>query len=126
MARASSRFSISGTPLRSAPTAKMNGLPVTPTAAMSSRPAIVSMAAFSSARPLGPNVLGLVWSWPLSSVMSASARAVGECYVPYTRVCDDLVREDFSKAAHLLSSQLAFSQRTVPPMPMPTHIVVSP
>src|SRR5450756_2538933 len=34
-----------------------------------------SSAAFSESRPAGPNVFGLVWSWPLSSVISASTPA---------------------------------------------------
>ena len=66
------------TPLRSAPTAKMNGLPVTPTAAISprwARPATASRAPLSSSRPAGPNVLGLVWSKPLSRVIRASVPA---------------------------------------------------
>src|SRR5690242_1092941 len=71
MVRASSRAAISGAPLRSAPTAKMNGLPVTPTAAMSVRAATASSASFSDCSPAGPNVFGRVWSRPLSSVMSA-------------------------------------------------------
>lgn len=71
MVSASSRAAISGAPLRSAPTAKMNGLPVTPTAAMSVRAATESSASPSARSPAGPNVLGLVWSRPLSSVMSA-------------------------------------------------------
>jgi hypothetical protein len=71
MVRASSRAAISGAPLRSAPTAKMNGLPVTPTAAMSVRAATSSSASFRESSPAGPNVFGRVWSRPLSSVMSA-------------------------------------------------------
>ena len=72
MVSASSRAAISGAPLRSAPTAKMNGLPVTPTAAIvGPRAATASSASFSASSPAGPNVLGRVWSRPLSSVMSA-------------------------------------------------------
>ena len=71
MASASSRAPISGAPLRSAPTAKMNGLPVTPTAAMSVRAATLSSASPRASSPAGPNVLGRVWSRPLSSVMRA-------------------------------------------------------
>ncbi len=62
-------------PSRSAPAARMNGLPVTPTAAISpaaARAATASRAALSDSSPCGPNVLGLVWSWPLSRVISAS------------------------------------------------------
>ena len=66
MASASSRAAISG-----APAAKINGLPVTPTAVMSVRAATASSASPSASSPAGPNVLGRVWSRPLSSVMSA-------------------------------------------------------
>ena len=78
MASASSRAAISGAPLRSAPTAKMNGLPVTPTAEISfraTRAATASSASRSESSPAGPNVLGRVWSRPLSSVMSAMVPA---------------------------------------------------
>jgi len=74
MASASSRSATSGAPLRSAPAAKMNGLPVTPTAVMSpraARAATASSASRSASSPAGPNVFGRVWSRPLSSVMSA-------------------------------------------------------
>ena len=78
MARASSRELISAAPVRSAPTAKTNGLPVTPTAAIRcspasgvARPATSSSASRSEISPAGPNVFGRVWSCPLSSVMSA-------------------------------------------------------
>ena len=78
MASASSREPTSAAPVRSAPTAKMNGLPVTPTAAIRCSPAsgvaraaTASSASRSESRPAGPNVFGRVWSRPLSSVMSA-------------------------------------------------------
>jgi hypothetical protein len=79
-----SGVSTAGTPLRSAPTPKMNGLPVTPTAttgpaapgaapfSLAIRAATSSSAVFSDSSPPGPNVFGLVWSCPLSSVISAS------------------------------------------------------
>jgi hypothetical protein len=51
---------------RSAPAARMNGLPVTPIAATSSRDRASSSAVLSAARLLGPNVFGRVWSSPLS------------------------------------------------------------
>ena len=61
-------------PERSAPTAKMNGLPVTPIAAgAGERAAISSRAASSEASPPGPNVDGRVWSCPLSMVISANS-----------------------------------------------------
>src|SRR5580693_8065121 len=67
-------------PSRSAPAARMNGLPVTPTAAISpaaARASAASSAAFSDSSPCGPKVFGLVWSCPLSSVISASTPALG-------------------------------------------------
>ena len=66
-------------PDRSAPTAKMNGLPVTATATMSPAAAAASTwssAAASDVSPPSPKVLGRVWSRPLSSVMSAALPAV--------------------------------------------------
>ena len=71
IALASSRVAILAAPFRSAPTAKMNGLPTRPTATMSVRAATASRVAFSSIRPWAPKVLGLVWSKPLSSVIRA-------------------------------------------------------
>src|SRR6185437_996977 len=62
-------------PSRSAPAARMNGLPVTPTAAISpaaARAATASTAAFSDISPRAPNVEGRVWSFPLSKVIKAS------------------------------------------------------
>ena len=73
-ARACSRVTTWPVPLRSAPTAKMNGLPVRATARTSpeSMPGwTVSRASAMPNSPAGPNVVGLVWSWPLSSVSSA-------------------------------------------------------
>ena len=65
-----------GTPERSAPTAKMNGLPVTPIATGAGEwAAISSRAASSEASPPGPNVDGRVWSCPLSRVISANSPA---------------------------------------------------
>src|SRR5487761_819677 len=60
---------------RSAPAPRMNGLPVTPAAAISpaaARVSTASSAAFSDSSPCGPKGVGLVWSCPLSSVISAS------------------------------------------------------
>jgi hypothetical protein len=63
-----------GTPERSAPTAKMKGLPVTPIATgAGERAAMSSRAASSEASPPGPNVDGRVWSCPLSRVISANS-----------------------------------------------------
>jgi hypothetical protein len=60
-----------GMPVMSAPTQKMNGLPVTAMKAGSASVAAV-IAASSERRPPGPKLLGLVWSKPLSSVMIAA------------------------------------------------------
>ena len=61
--RACAASVIDGTPDRSAPTAKMNGLPVTPIAAGAGEcAAISSSAASSEAMPPGPKVDGRVWS----------------------------------------------------------------
>ena len=65
---------------RSAPAARMNGLPVMPTAAISfsaARAASPSSTPCSSSRVLGPRVFGRVWSRPLSRVMSASILPLG-------------------------------------------------
>ena len=75
MARAWPRSVRRGTPVRSAPTAKMNGLPVTQIAARPGMACASTMAALSSSSPPGPKVFGLVWSKPLSSVMIAAVPA---------------------------------------------------
>src|SRR5690606_21290202 len=55
------------------------------------------------------------------------ARAVREGHVPDVRARDDLVTEELRQlVTHYEPSHFTFSQSTVPPMPMPTHIVVSP
>jgi hypothetical protein len=63
-------------PVMSAPTQKTYGLPVS---AMNFGSAAIasSMAASRLARPAGPNEFGLVWSKPLSSVMSAARSRLG-------------------------------------------------
>jgi len=66
------------TPVRSAPTAKMNGLPVMPTAWISPASARRASSSTTACRPAivcGPKVFGLVWSWPLSRVTRASVPA---------------------------------------------------
>ena len=78
VARASSFEPALAMALRSAPTAKMNGFPVTPAATIA--PSSASLATSSSAasmliRPRGPKVVGLVWSKPLSRVTSANLPA---------------------------------------------------
>ena len=85
-----------GTPERSAPTAKMNGLPVTPIATGAGEwAAISSSAASSEAIPPGPKVDGLVWSCPLSMVISAnSPDRPGQRQVADLGGGHDLVLED--------------------------------
>ena len=74
ISRAAAASVTDGTPERSAPTAKMNGLPVTPIATGAGEwAAISSSAASSDAIPPGPKVDGRVWSWPLSIVISANS-----------------------------------------------------
>lgn len=118
----------------------MNGLPVMPAPTM--EPAMAScstwsIAAFRLASDCGPKVVGLVWSKPLSSVMSAKRPAPKrQVQVAYVRGRDDLVREQLGRAlqelsggAHLESPsalKFGFSQMTVAPMPKPTHMVVRP
>ena len=126
-------------PSRSAPAARMNGLPVTPTAAISpaaTRAATASSAAFSDSSPRAPNVFGLVWSCPLSSVISAMTpaplpvrqrpgrrRGRSPESPPHREARSAAGRKP--RTFWICSSQI-LSQSTVPPMPMPTHIVVSP
>ncbi len=62
--------------VRSAPAARMNGLPVTPIAVIVSSASASSIAALSASSERGPNVLGLVWSSPLSRVMRPIVAAV--------------------------------------------------
>ena len=115
-------------PVRSAPTQKMYGLPVTATNAGSAASA-ASMAASRLARPPGPNEFGFVWSNPLSNVISAAGRSSpGHRDLPQQRPGDDLGGE--LRRGHFSPSldpvQRGFSQITVAPMPMPTHIAVRP
>ena len=58
VARAWSPLTILANPERSAPAARMNGLPVMAIANTSSRANAASSARFSSPRPRGPKVLG--------------------------------------------------------------------
>ena len=124
-------------PSRSAPAARMNGLPVTPTAATSpaaARAATASSAAFSDSRPCGPNVFGLVWSSPLSRVIRARTpggrrpgRRHGRCALVTTSPGQAPSPSRHAGSVRGYSSSLrSVSQSTVPPMPMPTHIVVRP
>src|SRR6478609_7217259 len=68
----------------------MNGLPVTATATISPASARSRRRPIVSVRPAidgGPNVLGLVWSKPLSSVMRASVPAPPGSATSCTRLC---------------------------------------
>ena len=130
-------------PSRSAPAARMNGLPVTPAAAISpaaARASTASSAALSDSSPCGPKVFGLVWSCPLSSVISASTPAPPSETRPRStsRTIARVTTSDGKSSgagrtplwlemlpSGTLMAQI-LSQSTVPPMPMPTHIVVSP
>ena len=94
MVSASSRAAISGAPLRSAPTAKMNGLPVTPTAAMSVRAATASSASFSDEQPgraerVRPGVVAPV----VQRDERHRAGAVGQLHVAHQRPGDDFITE---------------------------------
>ena len=72
-----------------------------------------------------PKVLGLVWSSPLSIVMSANFRPLGVLDVAQQRPCRALGGQ-LGHSHCSLPSQLGFSQITAAPMPMPTHIAVRP
>ncbi len=84
---ACSRSVITCTPLRSAPAATQKGLPVMPIAATPGTANAASMAASMLASVCGPSVLGLVWSWPLSSVMSARVPAPSGSSTSRTLAC---------------------------------------
>ncbi len=89
------------------------------------------MAAPMLARLVGPSVVGLVWSKPLSIVISAAVpAALRQRDVLDRGVGDDLVRE-VDHVAHLVAStaspsKCGFSQMTAPPIPMPMHMAVRP
>ena len=129
--------------VRSAPAARMNGLPVTPIAVIVSSASASSMAALSASSERGPNVLGLVWSSPLSRVIrpivTAAPSTMGRATLRRCAAVTRSASEEISSArarrdvdvghAHLAVSpcvQCGFSQITVPPMPMPMHMVVRP
>ena len=63
-----------GTPVRSAPTAKMNGLPVTQIAATPDMARASSIAFLNSSSPPGPKVFGLVVE-TVVNVMTAAVPA---------------------------------------------------
>ncbi len=128
--------------MRSAPTQKMYGLPVTAmNAGSAARAAVIASSRLVS--PAGPKVFGLVWSKPLSRVIRAAGRSSPGTL---TWRSSALVTTSFGAAsaltvppsfatAGLASSLLAltchppsvgFSQMTVPPMPMPMHMAVRP
>ncbi len=107
-----------GTPVRSAPTAKMNGLPVMATAWISpasARVRSVSTVACSPAMVAGPKVLGLVWSNPLSRVSRAIVPAPPGRATSWTGVC--VTTSSGSAAARVRASVAVFSviaQRSLP------------
>ena len=125
--------------VRSAPAARMNGLPVTAIASIVSSASAASIAVSSASSEAGPKVLGLVWSSPLSRVIRPMVRA-RQGHGPQVGLRDALgVGHDRLRAledadvVHLDSPfavvapvQWGFSQITVPPMPMPMHMVVRP
>ena len=123
------------TEVRSAPAARMNGLPVTPIATISSSASAASIASFSASSERGPKVFGLVWSSPLSRVIRPSTPAPGSSTLRRWAlghalgVGGDLLGagEESSMVGHAAAPfQFGFSQITVPPMPMPMHMVVRP
>ena len=103
---------ISGTPLRSAPTAKMNGLPVTPTATRSSacRDRVQGGVQRGQAAGAERVRLGVVES-VVQRDQRHRARAVRQLDVADDRLGDDLVGEEF------LGDHLAPSQRRSPRAP---------
>ena len=129
--------------VRSAPAARMNGLPVTARASIVSSASAASMEALSSRSEAGPKVLGLVWSSPLSRVirpMVAPGRETLRSGALVTRSASETMASGTAQqvahvGAHAVSPfesvgsapvQCGFSQITVPPMPMPMHMVVRP
>ena len=90
-----SRSGMSPTFDRSAPAARMNGLPVMPTASISfvaARARRGPRARLRARRSVaGPSVFGRVWSRPLSSVIEGERLAARQRDVAHERVRDDLV-----------------------------------
>jgi hypothetical protein len=93
------------------------------------------MAVLRFASEAGPKVVGLVWSKPLSSVMSANRPAPNGR--SRWRTCADVTTSSGNSSAAPFKAQrwcslvasgskCGFSQMTVAPMPKPTHIVVRP
>ena len=123
----------------------MKGLPVTQIAATPGTACACSMAALSSSRPPGPKVFGLVWSKPLSSVMTAAVPAprgsstvrifawVTTSSANWIDSSSARSESDVGIGVLMLSLMaqascvwLVFSQMTVPPIPRPMHMLVMP
>ena len=82
------------------------------------------------ARLFGPSVVGLVWSKPLSIVISA---AVPPSWGSATYCTGACVTTSSGKSiiggrhwSAFARRQCGFSQITAPPMPMPMHMAVRP
>ncbi len=118
----------------------MNGLPVTPIEVISSSASAASIAVLSEIRPRGPKVFGLVWSSPLSRVirpitpaLPSRGRVTLRSLASVTRSASEEISwarvEQVRRCQPCQAAspfQFGFSQMTVPPMPMPMHMVVSP
>lgn len=126
--------------MRSAPTAKMNGLPVMPAPTMEPHGGLLldlvdrRVQVGEGLRAEGGR-LGVVEAVVQRDEREAPG-AEGQVQVAYVRLGHDLVREQLGRAleelsggAHLASPsevKCGFSQMTVAPMPKPTHMVVRP
>ena len=126
--------------VRSAPAARMNGLPVTPIATTSSSARAASIASFSDEQAARPEGVGLgvvlavvqgdqaehAGAWPF-----LADRVTLRSLASVTRsASEEISRARASRAldgGHAAAPfQFGFSQITVPPMPMPMHMVVRP
>ena len=120
-------------PLRSAPTANTNGLPVTPIAATAGSWASIAVERLVEAGQAGRAEGGR--AGVVVSVVERDQRELageaGHVEVADQRSRDDLVGDEVTGrvgaviAARLLRG-VGFSQMTLAPWPMPTHIAVSP
>ena len=111
-------------PVRSAPTQKMYGLPVTAMNAGSAASASVDGGVEAGQPARAERVrLGVVEPVVQCDECGRTGQA-GHGHEPQQRLRHNLVCE--CRCGHFAPSQVGFSQMTVPPMPMPTHIAVSP
>ncbi len=87
-----------------------------------------SSAASRAFRPPGPNDDGLVWSKPLSRVISATGPSMPgtATILVYALVTTSSANAVAMSVIYLAPSKFGFSQITVPPMPRPMHMVVRP